>query len=140
MAYINDDIFNGLAIKKKYKNLKLSIKENLVENIIINNICKIEKGMMFIDSQYRINGGSIDILAKDSDGKICIIELKNKSDAKDLIYQCVYYPTQFNQFTRMITLCPSYIYSIYICLSKLKYVEMKQYYIDKNLNIEIQDF
>lgn len=140
MAFISDCSFQKRILKNKYKNVKLPILEKHVESIIINNLNKIEKGMRIISNQYKVDDGIIDILAEDIDNTKCIIEIKNDSDSKDLIYQALYYPMQFKEKTRMITLCPSYIYSIYSCLNKLNYVELKKYYIDNKDNIVIENF
>ena len=50
----------------------------------------IEEGMQFISSQFAVDNGRLDILARDRNGTLCVIELKVNDDT-DLIYQSVYY-------------------------------------------------
>ena len=121
-----DKIFNEKEIIKKG-----FIEEDL-ENFLIDNLNKIEDGLKFVDRQHQIDNGVIDILARDRDDKLCIIELKVVSDCKDLVFQCVYYPTQFSEPTRMITVCPNYQNKIRESLDSLKYVEMYKYKVKNN--------
>ena len=66
-------------------------------------------------------------------------EVKIKNDDPRLVEQCVYYPSQFDEKTRVITIAPSYSNKLYNTLSSLGYVEMKYYYIENNQLI-IKDF
>jgi hypothetical protein len=102
--------------------------EKDLETIIIYNLGKIEDGMKLIKSQYEIDNGFIDILAKDANGVKCIIELKIVDDCKDIIFQSAYYPTQFNEKVRMITICPDYKPKILAALKNMGNVEIKKYY------------
>lgn len=43
--------------------------------------------MNFIDRQYKVENGIIDIIAKDKNGTKCIIELKVVEDDKSLVWQ-----------------------------------------------------
>lgn len=114
-----------------------NIKESDLEKYLIVNINKIEKGMIFLDNQVIIDSGRIDILARDKNNILCIIELKIEENCKDLIWQCVYYPTQFEEKVRMITICPDYSMRIHKALKSLNYVEIKKYEIDNGkLNVK----
>ena len=106
------------------------ISENQLEHYLINNLHLIENGMICISNQYEVPHGRIDILAKDKNGTLCIIELKIEEDDKRLIYQCAYYPTQFNEKVRMITIAPDYSKRIIDGLSSLEYVEKYKYDIE----------
>ncbi|WPS85379.1 endonuclease NucS (plasmid) [Brevibacillus halotolerans] len=102
--------------------------EQDLENFLCSRLNLIEEGMTYIDRQFSIIDGRIDILAKDRDGTYCIIELKVSND-KELIWQCMYYPTQIKKRygvsrVRMITIAPSYSKSLLIPLEQLGYVEM----------------
>lgn len=97
--------------------------ETALQDYIANHLNLIEDGLKFIDKQVLIPHGIIDILAKDKDNKLCIIELKIDDNASRLIWQCTYYPTQFTEPSRMITVAPGYSERIGTALKKLGYVE-----------------
>jgi RecB family endonuclease NucS len=84
--------------------------------------------MKYVDNQVDIEYGRIDILAKDKNDILCIIELKVDNDCKDIVFQCAYYITQFKEETkRMITIAPDYSYRIKNALKMLPYVETYVY-------------
>jgi RecB family endonuclease NucS len=114
--------------------------EKNLENILIKNLYIIEEGMTLIKNQYEVEKGYVDILARDKDNKLCIIELKVVANDEKLIYQSVYYPTQFKEPTRMITICPDYTKKIHTSLKSLGYVEMKTYEFDSENKIIIENF
>lgn len=114
-----------------------NILEKQLERQLIENIQIIEEGMIFIHNQYQIKDGIIDILCRDKHGKLCIIELKVVEDDEKLVFQCVYYPTQFKEKVRMITIAPNYNYKIQTALQSLGYVEMKRYIYDEQGNLNI---
>lgn len=108
-----------------------SFSEAKLERKLIKDLNVIEVGMQLIKNQFEIKNGMIDILAKDKEGRICIIELKIVSNDEKLVFQSVYYPTQILGNPRMITIAPSYDYKIKTCLDRLEYVEMKTYRLEK---------
>lgn len=127
--YLN--MLNDLRKTDSYK-----ISETYLETKLIENIELVEKGMRFIDSQIQVEDGRIDILARDINGTLCIIELKVVDDCKELIFQCSYYPTQFSEKVRVITICPYYHRKIYKSLLNLGTVEMKAYrYVNDRIYI-----
>lgn len=101
--------------------------EKDLENVLIKDLSIIEDGMTLIKNQFPVDGGYIDILARDKEHKLCIIELKKVKNDSKIIQQCVYYPTQFDEKVRMITIAPDYSNKISKSLRSLKYVEMKTY-------------
>ena len=107
--------------------------EEKLEDYLVNNLNKIEEGLILIKRQYQIENGVIDILARDKNNKLCIIELKIVSDDKGLIYQCAYYPTQFKEETRIITIAPKYNKNIKESLKALGGIELLIY---KNLDFK----
>lgn len=118
--------------KANFKPKKDKFTEKYLEYLLIENLSLIEDGLIYIDNQYEVDNGFIDILAKDKDGTLCIIELKiTKRDTK-IIEQSVYYPTQFSEKTRMITIAPDYSNKLSKSLNSLGYVEMKTYTIIEN--------
>jgi Holliday junction resolvase-like predicted endonuclease len=129
---------NNKIVKIKNKPVLIT-KEKVLESLISNNLNQIESGLSLIKTQYEVNNGFIDILAKDKNGIITIIEVKIKNDDSKLVEQCIYYPTQFNEKTRIITIAPDYTNKLYTILNSLGYVEIKNYSIQNN-NLEIRDF
>lgn len=116
---------------------KIFLEKDL-EKILQNNLNKIEIGLIFIKAQYEVQNGYIDILAEDISGTKCIIELKIVDDCKDLVFQSAYYPTQFNENVRMITICPNYKPKILSALKSIKNIEIKKYYFQgKGLDDQI---
>lgn len=135
IIYFNPNLFNvNKNISKetfelfteKIKHSTKQSKEKELEKLLINNLDLIESGMKLIQNQYPVEDGFIDILTRDKNGKLCIIELKVVKDDTKIVHQCVYYPTQFNEKVRVITIAPDYKNSIYKSLKALN-VEMKQY-------------
>jgi hypothetical protein len=125
--------------KNSFKNQN-KLTEKKLEYMIIQEIESIEDGMRFIDSQVPIDdGGRIDILARDINEKLCIIELKVVDNCSDLIKQCAYYPTQFAEDVRMIAVCPDYNNKNRKALSRINDVELKIYNLNQN-KIYISDY
>ncbi|MBK5474361.1 DUF91 domain-containing protein [Bacillus sp. TH19] len=114
--------------------------ESLLEDILCDHIFVIEEGMSFIERQYRVGNGIIDIIAKDKNGTKCIIELKTVEDDKSLIWQSAYYPSCFNEDVRMITIAPNYSNRIYHALKNINNVEMKVFGKGSNGKFDIKDF
>jgi hypothetical protein len=125
----------------KSPNGKDNFYENELEDILIKYINKIEDGMKFIARQHRVNNSAIDIVARDKNNKLCIIELKVVSNAKDLIWQTAYYPTLFEEDVRMIVIAPEYSGKVFNALTSIKNVELKVYnfYGDES-TIEVVDY
>lgn len=128
-------------VKKEKEDLEKSIKlevskirsEKDLEKYLKTRLYLIEEGLRLIMTQCDVNGGIIDILARDKNDRLCIIELKVNGSSKDIIWQCMYYPLQFKDEIglRMITIAPNYHDSIKVILDKIPYVEMMTYEIDK---------
>jgi RecB family endonuclease NucS len=135
---INEFLKNDSSLKSD--NIFLNVNEEELETLIIENIHSIEEGMTYLDRQVDISGGRIDILSKDKKGKLCVIEVKTKSDDKDLVYQCAFYPTQFKFPVRMISICPEYDIRIYEALKRVKNVELKKFVLSENNQIHISDY
>lgn len=127
-------------LERHYKALtfKMNSMENIteedLESYIFKNLEKIEKGLRPIKRQYEIDNGRVDILAKDKDNNLVIIELKITND-KSLIWQVMYYPIALKNRektdnVRVITICPEYPDYIKIPLKQIGQVEMFQYEIN----------
>ncbi|MGX5569518.1 endonuclease NucS domain-containing protein [Bacillus toyonensis] len=114
--------------------------ESFLEDVLCDFIGIIEKGMVFMERQFKVDHGFIDIIAEDKNGTKCIIELKVVADDKKLIWQSAYYPSCFDEDTRMITIAPSYSDRMYSALKNISNVEIKVYGKDENGDFEIKDF
>ncbi|MCU5058885.1 endonuclease NucS [Bacillus cereus] len=130
-----DDIWENLITEEI-----MNGPESLLEDILCDHIFTIEEGMSFIERQYRVDNGVIDIIAKDRNGTKCIIELKVVADDKNLAWQSAYYPSCFDEDIRMITIAPNYSDRIYNALKNISNVEMMVFGKDKNGKFEIKDF
>lgn len=100
------------------------ISENMLEKYLYKHLNLIEEGLIPIKRQFLIRDGRLDILAKDKNGIYTIIELKVENDT-DLIFQCIYYTTQFKieknvSNVRFITISTEYSYSVLNSLKQLK--------------------
>ncbi|MCX2829781.1 endonuclease NucS [Bacillus pseudomycoides] len=113
--------------------------EVLLEKLLCDHIEVIEEGMFFVERQYKVEKGIIDIIAKDKNGTKCIIELKMVEDDKSLVWQSAYYPSCFNEDVRMITIAPNYSNRIYNALKNINNVEMKVFGKDSNGKFDIKD-
>ena len=114
---------------KKYKKDKQEYyhTEKDIEKYLSENLNIIEEGLTLIKQQYKVENGYIDILARDKNNVICIIEIKKVDNDKSIVEQCVYYPSEFDEETRMIAIAPSYKDRILKALTSLKYVEIRTY-------------
>lgn len=142
--FFGEDILNEIIEmfnqpKKSRNKIDKKSKEKELERYIVNNLNLIESGMRLIQNQYPVEDGFIDILTRDKNGKLCIIELKVVKNDERIVHQCVYYPTQFDEEVRVITIAPDYSKKIYSALKSLNYVEIKQYKI-KNGKVIITDY
>lgn len=118
----------------------LSGNESFLEDFLVDHIEIIEEDMEFIERQYKVENGVIDILAKDKNGMICIIELKVTESDKNLVWQTAYYPTCFKEETRIITIAPRYTTKIYNALKNVKNVEIKAISKNEEGLLEVTDF
>jgi hypothetical protein len=86
--------------------------ENDLEDYIIQHLEDIEEGLTYMGRQIILDEGRIDILAKDANDGIVIIELKIKAD-KRIVWQCAYYPMEIqkrypHKNIRMFVIMPNY--------------------------------
>lgn len=123
------------------------ITEKDLEDYLIKNLELIEPGLRFVSRQVEVTDGFVDILAEDSNGILCIIEIKINED-KSMIWQSLYYPDEIKKIynrekLRMITVAPKYSAHIKSVLSKLGNIEMKEYEINVELgeivNLRLSD-
>lgn len=119
------------------KNNKFKTEQDL-QNYLMHNIEKIEKGLKVVDTEYEIKDAVIDILAIDKNGKMCIIELKNTGDDQRVIFQCIHYPECFEVKPRVITVAPYYTDAILTTLKQLN-VTTKIYNIFDNKNVVVSE-
>lgn len=112
--YNCDFIENDLSIKLNQleDNSTTFITENDLEDYLITHLNLIENGLSYLSRQYVLDEGRIDILAKDKNDNIVIIEIKIDFDKK-IIWQSLYYPIEIqkkypNKNIRMLTIMPDY--------------------------------
>lgn len=104
-------------------NDSVKVTEEVLEKFLYKRLHLIEEGLTPIKRQFVIKDGRIDILAKDKNDVYTIIELKIEKDT-DLIYQCIYYSTQFKlekklSNVRVITISPEYEYGLLTTLKEI---------------------
>lgn len=132
---------NLSAEKFKGSHTTTHISEKQLEDYLSVNLELIEEGMTFFGRQIEVPGGIVDILAKDSNDNICIIELKINED-KSIVWQSMHYPVEIKKKcgtnkVRMITLAPTYSEHLLKSLKSLENVEVLKYNIKVSMgNIE----
>ncbi|MPM40754.1 Endonuclease NucS [bioreactor metagenome] len=114
--------------------------EAKVEKYLISNLDLIEKGMQYINCQYSVENGFVDIMAKDIKGNKCIIEVKNNPYNKDICFQSLYYPQTIEGNTRMIVINSDYQNRILKALKQIGNIEIYKYGLTLNDKNEISDF
>lgn len=122
------------------------VTEEQVENYLSRNLSLIEEELTLVDRQVRVDGGRIDILARDKEGTLVILEIKVEED-KDILWQCTHYPIKIKELfkencVRMMTVCPQYRPQIRTHLEGLSGVEIFEYdavtEIGKLLHLEVR--
>ncbi|MDF2879528.1 MAG: nuclease of the RecB family [Clostridiaceae bacterium] len=71
-----------------------NITEADVENFLISNLNLLEEGLKYVDKQCVVKGGRIDIVAKDINNSVVLIELKLHL-RKEILWQCLRYPKAY---------------------------------------------
>ena len=95
---------------KDIKTLELAGYEEDMRNMILKNPEIIEKGFRPISREYSVSGGFIDILGKDKDGNLMILELKSRKAGVNAVKQLKKYFedfTDYKDFVRGILVAPS---------------------------------
>lgn len=110
------------------------ISEKILEDYVVSNLSLFEEDLVCIGRQVEVDGGIIDLLAKDKNGTITIIELKIDED-RTIVWQSIHYPEEMKRrygvdHVRMLTLAPSYSGALLKTLRSLKNVEIYNYEID----------
>lgn len=115
--------------------------EKILGKYLSHNLNLIEEGMQLLETQYRIPYGIIDILAKDVNSKLCIIELKTNKNDKAMIWQAAYYQSEFNNNdVRVIVISPDFSKRIASSLGSIKNTELKIYKLNNECLLEVLDF
>jgi Holliday junction resolvase-like predicted endonuclease len=136
-----NSILNDVTYKHISRYLVNEANEEFLETFLCDHLYLIEKGMRPEKRQYRINGGIIDILARDANNTLCIIELKVVANSKSIIFQAAYYQGQFEEKKlRVITIAPGYDEEIFKALKNIKNIEIKYYFLNDAGYIQIKDF
>lgn len=123
-----------------------SVTEAQVRDFLYTHLSLIEEGLNPIMKEFPTKEGRADIVARDKEDNLVVIELKTEND-KRLIWQCMYYPDEvWNKLglygeekkVRMLTVAPEYPEFILKPIAKLGYVESYTYSI-KAFNRFIED-
>lgn len=114
--------------------------EKMLESYIAHNIEIVETDMKLIDTQVKVKDGVIDILAEDKNGTACILELKMRTNDKNLIWQSAYYQSEIGEDVRVITIAPSYDEVISKALMNVRNIEMKIFIQDDKGLLKIESF
>jgi hypothetical protein len=132
--YLHADNFNTTNVH--------SVTESQVRDYLYAHMHLIEDGMRPILKEFPTKEGRVDIVARDKEDVLVVIEVKTEND-KRLIWQCMYYPDEVwkkmgrygeEKQVRMITIAPEYPEFILNPLSKLGYVESYTYNIKASNN------
>lgn len=120
-----------------------SVTEAQVRDYLYANLDLIESGLRPIMKEYPTKEGRVDIVARDKDDVLVVIEVKTEND-KRLIWQCMYYPDEVwkkmgrygeEKKVRMITVAPEYPEYILNPIERIGYVESYTYSIRASNNI-----
>jgi hypothetical protein len=65
--------------------LKARIQEKILEDVLASNLSLLEPGMTLVERQYQTLIGRIDLLARDTHGRLVVVELK-KGKASDKVF------------------------------------------------------
>lgn len=117
-----------LHAAKMNSNSFKDITEAQLRDFLFDRLELIEDGLSRIEKEYQLKEGRIDILAKDKNENIVIIELKIEND-KRLVWQCLYYPEEIKKKypkrnVRMLVLAPEYPEYLSTPLRKLPNLEL----------------
>jgi hypothetical protein len=123
---------NSIEGNTQKKLIRYNCPEARIEKYLINKLDLIEKGMQYINCQYSVENGFVDILAKDMKGNMCIIEVKNNPYNKDICFQSLYYPQTIGGNTRMIVLNSDYQNRILKALKQIENIEIYKYRLTIN--------
>lgn len=113
------------------------VSEEKVEDYLVRHLDLLEDGMRLMSRQVIVPDGRIDVLARDKNDALVIIEIKVEED-KDILWQCVHYPEKIKEKervreVRMITVCPDYKKHILNHLKEMPGVEIFSYTLNSEL-------
>ena len=119
-----------------------SVTEAQVRDYLYTHIELIEDGMRPIMKEFPTKEGRVDIVARDSNNNLVVIEVKTEND-KRLIWQCMYYPGEVKKelgkyedcIVRMITIAPEYPEFISNPLRSIGNIESYTYSIVASNNV-----
>jgi hypothetical protein len=133
--YLHADNFNTTNVR--------SVTEAQVRDYLYTHMSLIEDGLRPIMKEFPTKEGRVDIVARDKDDTLVVVEVKTEND-KRLIWQCMYYPDEVwkkmgrygeEKKVRMITIAPEYPEFIAEPLSRIGGVESYTYSIKASNNI-----
>ena len=93
-------------MSNRFRSLRFR-NENELEQILLADLEVIEQGLIFIDNQVPIGSGFIDILARDIDGTLVILEVKLDEDDRMLQQALEYYDFVLQNLERFAQAYPN---------------------------------
>lgn len=124
--YLQAETFNSTNTK--------TISESQLRDYLFSNLHLLNHDLIPIEKESVVGEGRVDILAKDNQDNLFIIEIKTEND-KRLIWQCIYYQeilkNKYKETKNIytITVCPEYPEYLLIALRKIPRLEMYKYII-----------
>ncbi len=70
--------------------------EEVLENILVRNPGLLIKGLTIVGRQTPTDGGPLDLLGVDGDGKLCVFELKRGTVAREAVAQIIDYASDLD--------------------------------------------
>ncbi len=84
-----------------YAKEKYRLPERIIEEVLAGNLEVIEEGLELVARQYSIPNGRIDILARDKQGRLVVIEVKSGLADDATLTQLLYYMSMIGKGRRV---------------------------------------
>jgi len=129
-----------LNVKKIASEWVFKDNEAFLELYLSDQIELIEEGMTLVECQKKVDGGIIDILARDKNDKLCVIELKTNNNDKNIVWQSAYYQSEIGEDIRVITIAPGYSQTLIKALGNVRNTELKIYKLNEEGFLQIDNY
>ena len=87
---IDDGAVTALQVSNRMES------EEVLENILVKNAGLLLEGLTLVGRQTPTEGGPLDLLGVDGDGKLCVFELKRGTLARDAVAQIIDYASNLD--------------------------------------------
>lgn len=92
------DVYSAQSFSlKDDKSLALFGSERQLSDLIMQDLCVIEEGMVPVQQESEVRKGTIDILARDKNGKLAVIEVKRRGAGLDAVSQLERYVSELSK-------------------------------------------